>query len=95
MKFWLHICRQAYSVYSMSTTHPTTVGIDYEPVPVSAIGRLAVTAVLSALLVVVGLAVVAAVPTLVLPLLLVAWTGLLAAGVAGLVFGVQAVGASL
>ncbi|WP_440988504.1 hypothetical protein [Haloarchaeobius baliensis] len=79
----------------MSTTHSTTVGIDYEPARVSNLGRLALVAVLAALLVAGLLATVAAVPTLAFPLLLVAWTALVTAVVAGLVFGVQAVGASL
>lgn len=79
----------------MSTTHSTTLGIDYEPAPVSNLGRLAFVAVLSALLVAGVLAAVATVPSLALPLLLAAWTGLLAAVVLGLVVGVQAVGASL
>jgi hypothetical protein len=79
----------------MNTTRSTTVGIDYEPAPVSNLARVALVAVLSALLGAGVLAVLAAVPSLAVPLLLFAWTGLLAGVVAGLVFGVQAIGASL
>lgn len=79
----------------MSTTHPTTIGIGYEPTPVSNVARLALVALLSALLVAAVVVTVAAVPALALPLLLFAWVGLLATVVGGLVFAVQALGESL
>ena len=78
----------------MTTTHPTTVGIDYEPARVSKAGRLVLVAVLSTLLVAGLLATVATVPTLALPLLLAAAAGLLAAVVVGLVVGATAGGAA-
>lgn len=89
------------SIQSMSTTHPTTLGISYESAPVSnaarieLVARLALVALLSALLVVAVVVTVAAVPALALPLLLFAWAGLLAVAVGGLVFAVQAAGESL